>query len=312
MTFFNTKLPLVIFFIIIIEVAILFTQYIEFLSRSNEKKRLYHILLILILILYNIAEGFFPDENIKWVSTDFQYFLGYGFGYLFAAYCPLYFYRSMEIGALKFHGRFGYLFVVIPTVVFYGIVFPITHDLTLTRKYIYIVPALYALTLFYSAIFEIRKAYLKDKNRQLRTERLCYFFAVFPVSVTPIFGAFLGFPKWAITTFFNVGFLVVNWILMQQLITKAKNEQLQLQVMIDNIQNSKLNASEIFIQNCKQYNLTNREIEIVNYISQGIKYKDVANRLFISEPTVKKHIQNIFFKTGASNKIELIKILSTV
>lgn len=60
-----------------------------------------------------------------------------------------------------------------------------------------------------------------------------------------------------------------------------------------------------FDQNCKLYNLTNRETELVKLIVKGSKYKIIAQTLFISERTVTKHIQNIFEKIGVTNKVEL-------
>jgi len=65
-----------------------------------------------------------------------------------------------------------------------------------------------------------------------------------------------------------------------------------------------------FEQNCKMFNLTNREIEIAKLISKGVTYKVIAKNLFISEKTVNKHIQNIFEKSGVSNKVELLSKLS--
>ena len=67
--------------------------------------------------------------------------------------------------------------------------------------------------------------------------------------------------------------------------------------------------SSKFEQNCKLFNLTNREIEIVNLIVKGGTYKTIAKTLFISDRTVTKHIQNIFEKMGVSNKVEMINKL---
>ena len=64
-------------------------------------------------------------------------------------------------------------------------------------------------------------------------------------------------------------------------------------------------------QTCKLYNLTAREIEIVELILRGSTYKTIGKTLFISEKTVSKHAENIFRKTGASNKIELINKVSS-
>lgn len=67
--------------------------------------------------------------------------------------------------------------------------------------------------------------------------------------------------------------------------------------------------SSTFQQNCKLYNLTNREIEIVKLMIEGTKYKQIAKTLFISDRTVTTHIQNIFEKIEVSNKVEMINKL---
>ena len=51
--------------------------------------------------------------------------------------------------------------------------------------------------------------------------------------------------------------------------------------------------------------LSGREREIVGLIAQGFKNKDMAERLFISEQTVKNHLHNIFDKLGVSDRLEL-------
>ncbi|HEX2969596.1 MAG TPA: response regulator transcription factor [Bacteroidales bacterium] len=47
--------------------------------------------------------------------------------------------------------------------------------------------------------------------------------------------------------------------------------------------------------------LTNREIQVLDLISQGLDSKDISERLFISLNTVNNHRQNILNKTGAGN-----------
>lgn len=66
-----------------------------------------------------------------------------------------------------------------------------------------------------------------------------------------------------------------------------------------------------FDQICKTYRLTNRQIEIVELLKEGKSYKEIAASLFISDRTVTKHMQNIFEKTGVSNKIGLFNKLTT-
>ena len=51
--------------------------------------------------------------------------------------------------------------------------------------------------------------------------------------------------------------------------------------------------------------LSTREREIVGLIAQGFKNKDMAERLFISEQTVKTHLSNIFQKLEVNDRLEL-------
>jgi len=51
--------------------------------------------------------------------------------------------------------------------------------------------------------------------------------------------------------------------------------------------------------------LSPRERELVALIAQGYKNKDMAEKLFISEQTVKNHLHNIFDKLGVSDRLEL-------
>lgn len=52
--------------------------------------------------------------------------------------------------------------------------------------------------------------------------------------------------------------------------------------------------------------ITPREIQILTLLAQGILNKEIAGRLNISTETVKKHLKNIYQKTGSHNKIEAL------
>jgi len=51
--------------------------------------------------------------------------------------------------------------------------------------------------------------------------------------------------------------------------------------------------------------LSQREREIVALVAQGYKNKEMAEKMFISEQTVKNHLHNIFDKLGVSDRLEL-------
>lgn len=52
--------------------------------------------------------------------------------------------------------------------------------------------------------------------------------------------------------------------------------------------------------------LTEREKEILELLSQGFLYKEIADQKCISIDTVKKHVGNIYRKLHVSNKVEAI------
>ena len=51
--------------------------------------------------------------------------------------------------------------------------------------------------------------------------------------------------------------------------------------------------------------LTSRECDVIQFVSQGLRNAEVAERLLISEQTVKTHLNNIFRKVGVRDRVEL-------
>src|SRR5882672_389685 len=55
----------------------------------------------------------------------------------------------------------------------------------------------------------------------------------------------------------------------------------------------------------KTFGLTPREMEVVGCIVEGCSNRDIAKQFTLSEETVKRHLSNIFDKTGVSTRLEL-------
>ncbi len=218
--------------VIVVEIAILYNQSVVYRSRPNEKKRLYHFLILLVLALFNMAEGFFPDPNITSIPMLVQHFLGYAFGYIFAACCPAYFYRTMDLPSLRFHGKYGFWFIIVPVLVFYWILYPINQDLAFTRKYVYILPQIYATLLFGIAMVKIIRQYKSDNDKTKLYERLYIYCSIIPVMLTPILGGWLGAPKWVVTPVFNIGFLIANTLLMRNLMRQSREKYNNLKLLV--------------------------------------------------------------------------------
>ena len=53
--------------------------------------------------------------------------------------------------------------------------------------------------------------------------------------------------------------------------------------------------------------LTNRELEILELLTQRLSTKEIASKLFISSTTVKKHLNNIYGKLNVSKRREAVE-----
>jgi DNA-binding CsgD family transcriptional regulator len=60
----------------------------------------------------------------------------------------------------------------------------------------------------------------------------------------------------------------------------------------------------------RRYNITGRESEVIEQLTRGLSNREIADTLHISYTTVRSHVYNIFRKTGASSRVELLRILS--
>ncbi|MFM7452468.1 MAG: LuxR C-terminal-related transcriptional regulator [Cyanobium sp.] len=52
--------------------------------------------------------------------------------------------------------------------------------------------------------------------------------------------------------------------------------------------------------------LSERELEIIELVAQGLTNQEIAGSLTISKRTVDNHVSNIFTKTGAKNRVALL------
>jgi DNA-binding NarL/FixJ family response regulator len=52
--------------------------------------------------------------------------------------------------------------------------------------------------------------------------------------------------------------------------------------------------------------LTNREMEVLACLTQGLNYKAIAKRLFVSDSTVKTHVNNIFTKLNVNDRTQAV------
>lgn len=57
----------------------------------------------------------------------------------------------------------------------------------------------------------------------------------------------------------------------------------------------------------EEINLSAREIEVLEQLAQGLSYTIIADNLFLSPSTIRKHIENIYKKLQVHSKIEAVQ-----
>jgi len=64
----------------------------------------------------------------------------------------------------------------------------------------------------------------------------------------------------------------------------------------------------MLVEHMSDETLTEREKEVLRHVAGGNRNKDIAQKLFISEETVKVHIKHIMEKLGASDRTQAVAI----
>lgn len=57
---------------------------------------------------------------------------------------------------------------------------------------------------------------------------------------------------------------------------------------------------------CSEFEITEREFEIISFVAMGKKQREIAIDLGISEATVKKHLSNVFEKLNVNSSLEML------
>jgi len=65
-----------------------------------------------------------------------------------------------------------------------------------------------------------------------------------------------------------------------------------------------MTAGEVTISNPLAEKLTERELQVLEGLTQGLSNKEIARHLDIQEPTVKLHIKTLYRKVGVANRTQ--------
>lgn len=114
--------------------------------------------------------------------------------------------------------------------------------------------------------------------------------------------------------------LIVSVLYFIQNKNKLNQKQLRLELhnyllRIDELQveiNEKGDRLKFSEEKLKDYELSEREIEVLKLIAKGYKNSEIAEKMFVSQNTIKTHIKNIYVKLDVKNRVEALKRVDVI
>jgi len=92
------------------------------------------------------------------------------------------------------------------------------------------------------------------------------------------------------------------WVATQLANTKTATVIIEREVYLPRPDDFTINEAEL-----KKLNLTNREHEVLQVLTQGYSNAEIAGKLFLSLSTVKTHVSNLFVKMEVKNRTQAVE-----
>ncbi len=78
------------------------------------------------------------------------------------------------------------------------------------------------------------------------------------------------------------------------------------------LRKQELPIGEIDLKKIKKLEISEREYEVLQKISEGLSNKEIADQLFVSESTVKTHVSSLLVKLNAKRRTQAIQIAKSL
>ena len=255
-------------------------------QKTNEEKLRYLYLAILFL-LYNVLNGLLPNTSLPG-PLILQYIITYGISIFMCIYLIWYLYQEFNIITPNYFFQVKNLTIILSTAFLLLFIVPyfFSYSLNSSRSLFLILPILLSSIFFIYFIKIITKEVKRQRYFKIQTYLgLCSILSIVLLPLLTFFGDFQPITQPVVSAaFFLVTTMEINSYLYR----------------LQNTHTLKLNVG-------RQYNFTNRENEIALQIIKKNSYKQIAQNMFITYGTVRKHASNIFIKSNCASRKDFIK-----
>ena len=278
----------VLFTCILISFIIIFQIIHIYCSKQKtNKEKLRYLYLAILFLLYNVLNGLLPNTSLPG-PLILQYIITYGISIFMCIYLIWYLYQEFNIITPNYFFQVKNLTIILSTAFLLLFIVPyfFSYSLNSSRSLFLILPILLSSIFFIYFIKIITKEVKRQRYFKIQTYLgLSSILSIVLLPLLTFFGDFQPITQPVVSAaFFLVTTMEINSYLYR----------------LKNTHTLKLNVG-------RQYNFTNRENEIALQIIKKNSYKQIAQNMFITYGTVRKHASNIFIKSNCASRKDFIK-----
>jgi DNA-binding CsgD family transcriptional regulator len=278
----------VLFTCILISFTIIFQiLHIYYSNQKTSKEKLRYLYLAILFLLYNVLNGLLPNTSLPG-PLILQYVITYGISTFMCIYLIWYLYQEFNIITPNYFFQVKNLTIILSVSFLLLFIVPyfFSYSLNSSRSLFLILPILLSSIFFIYFIKIITKEVKRQRYFKIQTYLgLSSILSIVLLPLLTFFGDFQPITQPVVSAaFFLVTTMEINSYLYR----------------LKNTHTLKLNVGH-------QYNFTNRENEIALQIIKKNSYKQIAQNMFITYGTVRKHASNIFIKSNCASRKDFIK-----
>ncbi|MEJ7737018.1 MAG: ATP-binding protein [Chitinophagaceae bacterium] len=293
----GTQMHIVTFMFVCIEIVILFYLLIYRAARPDDNTASLNIVLIFLLLCYNVASGFLPDQNLPG-SVFLQNIIAYAAGYITPCWFPFYVYKAFDLKKMKFHAYRGvYMFLIMPYFVFVA-AYAISNNLEIAKN-VLILPMIYALWVITSLVNAIKFKYSNNLSTiKFKEELAILFFSLSSWVLLPII-VYFNWSQVVEASVTNAGFLMLLGLHVKRHIKESREEHHRLIESEQQLLN--WNSS---LKN--EVHKRTRELERINEQKTNT-FVNLAHETKTPLTLINNYLEEYINKTEASEEITIIK-----